>query len=679
MSGVTETYGGTEPRMVGGRYELGQVIGYGGMAEVYRGRDIRLGREVAVKTLRADLARDPTFLARFRREAQSSAALNHPSIVSVYDTGEDTINGIPIPYIVMEYLEGRTLRDVLQQEGRFTERRAFEIVSDVCAALDTSHRMGIIHRDIKPANVMLVRDGSVKVMDFGIARATAATSSMTQTAAVIGTAQYLSPEQARGQRVDARSDVYSTGVLLYELMTGEPPFRGDSPVAVAYQHVREDPEPPSTRDPGISPDADAIVFKAMAKNPDARYQTAGQMRDDLERALAGRRVYAPPIGGGGGATRLMGPATTGTAVISRSPDDGYGGGYDSYNSYRDPYGPDDGYYGDEGYYGDDGPPSGPREPEPEPPPRRSDAWKWILAGLSVIVVFVAVAVIATKLLGGSGGNNDAGTIVVPRVVGQLSQDATNNIKSLGFTGDIKTTLSANTDKPKDTVLDVLPAPGRTVAKNGTITLTVATGNGRVPVPDVRGKTVDEASRVIETAGLRVTQKIFTGITPYGAGLVASTDPPVGSSVVGGGSVSVTLNVASSNAAVPDVTGQTFQAASQQLAAAGFKANQQAAPEGSGGAPGTVVDENPGPNSQAPRGSTITLIVIQQGASSSPTSTLPGTGITLPGDNPSSSSGGGGGGGGTPSGGGGGGSGGGGSGGGGGGGGLGGITLPGSGN
>ena len=252
-----------------GRYELSSLLGRGGMAEVRRAKDLRLGRTVAIKRLRADLASDPTFQARFRREAQSAASLNHPTVVAVYDTGEEASPDDPslsLPYIVMECVEGRTLRDILREGRKILPERALEIIASVLSALDYSHRAGIIHRDIKPANVMLTPTGDVKVMDFGIARAVADSSAtMTQTAAVVGTAQYLSPEQARGEQVDARSDLYSAGCLLYELLTGRPPFIGDSPVSVAYQHVREEAPPPSTYDPEITSAMDAITMKALAK------------------------------------------------------------------------------------------------------------------------------------------------------------------------------------------------------------------------------------------------------------------------------------------------------------------------------------------------------------------------------------------------------------------------------
>src|ERR1700730_875635 len=285
----------TQPRLLGGRYELDGIVGRGGMAEVFRARDIRLDRIVAIKTLRDDLARDQTFQARFRREAQSAASLNHPSIVAVYDTGEDMVGGTPIPYIVMEFVDGRTLRDLLRDDRRLLPERAAEITDGVLRALDYSHRNGIVHRDIKPANVMVTRSGDIKVMDFGIARAMSdAQATMTQTAQVIGTAQYLSPEQARGERVDARSDLYSAGCLLYELLTGRPPFTGDSPVAIAYQHVREAPVPPSRIDPEGAAGADAIVLKAMAKSPADRYQTAGDLGAYLQHAAYGLPVAAAP-------------------------------------------------------------------------------------------------------------------------------------------------------------------------------------------------------------------------------------------------------------------------------------------------------------------------------------------------------------------------------------------------
>ena len=288
-----------EPTLIGGRYELGELLGRGGMAEVRKGKDQRLGRTVAVKRLRTDLASDATFQARFRREAQSSASLNHPSIVSTYDTGEEMAtdgSGVAQPYIVMECVEGRTLRDILREGRKILPERALEITAGVLSALDYSHRAGIIHRDIKPGNVMLTPSGDVKVMDFGIARAISdASSTMTQTAAVVGTAQYLSPEQARGETVDSRSDVYSTGCLLYELLTGRPPFVGDSPVAVAYQHVREQAAPPSDLDDQLDPEIDAIVMKSLAKRVEDRYQSAAAMKADIERYLAGHPIQAPAV------------------------------------------------------------------------------------------------------------------------------------------------------------------------------------------------------------------------------------------------------------------------------------------------------------------------------------------------------------------------------------------------
>ena len=331
----------TQPRLLGDRYELEGVVGRGGMAEVYRARDLRLDRVVAIKTLRTDLARDQTFQARFRREAQSAASLNNPSIVAVYDTGEDMSTGVPVPFIVMEYVDGKTVRELLNDGHRLLPERILEIISGVLRALEYSHQAGIVHRDIKPGNVMVTRNGDVKVMDFGIARAMSdAQATMTQTAQVIGTAQYLSPEQARGERVDTRSDLYSTGCLMYELLVGRPPFTGDSPVAIAYQHVRENPIPPSRLDPDLPPWADAIVLKAMAKSANDRYQTAAEMNADIQRAASGMQVAAafqpPPTRADyydyQQRTQRMGPQTmmgSGVAptTVSQYPQGGYPPGY----------------------------------------------------------------------------------------------------------------------------------------------------------------------------------------------------------------------------------------------------------------------------------------------------------------------------------------------------------------
>jgi serine/threonine protein kinase len=411
----------TQPRLLGGRYELDGIVGRGGMAEVFRARDIRLDRIVGVKTLRDDLARDQTFQARFRREAQSAASLNHPSIVAVYDTGEDMAGSLPVPYIVMEFVDGRTLRDLLRDDRRLLPERAAEITDGVLRALDYSHRNGIVHRDIKPGNVMLTRSGDVKVMDFGIARAVSDSQmTMTQTAQVIGTAQYLSPEQARGERVDARSDLYSTGCLLYELLTGRPPFTGDSPVAIAYQHVKEDPVPPSQVDREVPGWADAIVLKAMQKDPGDRYQSAGEMRNDIQRALSGAPVAAPMLADGYGAgTRRMG--STATQVAGRTA---------GIPPYR--YGPEDG--------GPDGPPQ-----------RQRRVWPWVVLA-TVVVVLIAAIVLIKYVTGNSGG------VAVPNVINSPLTAAEQSITSVGLkVGTVTAKQSASVTK--DLVISTNPAFG----------------------------------------------------------------------------------------------------------------------------------------------------------------------------------------------------------------------------
>src|ERR671918_781661 len=311
----------TTPHVLLDRYEVGRLLGAGGMAEVFEGRDRLLARRVAIKVLQAQFARDPSFLIRFKREAQAAASLSHPNIVGVYDTGsEDGTH-----FIVMEYVDGRTLKDVIRAEAPLCPDRAAEITADVCAALGAAHARGLVHRDVKPANIMLMPDGRVKLMDLGIARA-AAGETVTQTAAMLGTAQYLSPEQAQGQDVDFRSDLYSLGCCLYEMLTGTVPFRGATPVAIAYRHVREDPAPPRLLNPDVPAPLEAICLKAMAKLPDNRYQTAAEFRDDLERFRNGEPVLATPLLDQAATTQaLPGRATPeqtamlgGTAVADRT-------------------------------------------------------------------------------------------------------------------------------------------------------------------------------------------------------------------------------------------------------------------------------------------------------------------------------------------------------------------------
>ncbi len=277
------------------QYQLGDPVGRGELSVVHRGRDIRVERDVAIKMLRTDLARNPAVQKRFRREAQNAGTLNHPAIVAVYDTGETPAAAGRVPYIVMEYVDGETLAELLARRGALAPEQAVSIAAEICAALDFSHRQGIVHRDIKPGNVMLARSGAVKVMDFGVARgARDGGGTMTSPSARIGTAHYVSPEQARGQQVDARTDVYSTGCVLYEMLTGVPPFTGGSAMKVADRHVREAPQAPSSRVPALSPQLDAIVLKALSKNPLNRYQTAAEMRSDLLRASAALRPAPSP-------------------------------------------------------------------------------------------------------------------------------------------------------------------------------------------------------------------------------------------------------------------------------------------------------------------------------------------------------------------------------------------------
>lgn len=487
--------------LLGGRYELDQIIGRGGMAEVWRARDTRLNRDVAVKRLRVDLASDPTFQARFRREAQSAAGLSHPNIVSVYDTGEerDTVSDVMVPFIVMELVEGVTLRDVLRDGRKILPEKALGFTAGVLDALAYSHRAGIIHRDIKPANIMLTPQGNAKVMDFGIARAVADTSAtMTQTAAVIGTAQYLSPEQARGEKVDNRSDIYSVGCLLYELLVGEPPFKGDSPVSVAYQHVREAPVPPSQRDPEIAPEMDAITLKALAKAPQDRYQDATEFREDILACLSGQPVMAMNHPNPAEATTQVidsDPLTTTVrrtarpaAAVSTSPA---------------------------------------RVPEPETDdeedlPRRR-AVRTTLTVLSVLLVGILGTVL--YLLFFTTPPKSATQVAVPNVVGFKEEPAAAAITA----AELVPVIQPRPDPAvaEGEVIETDPVAAKMVNANSKVTLYVSSGSGMTMIPEgLAGMPQEAAEKALKDVGL-VPRITLEPSDTLAKGMVIGSDPVSG--------------------------------------------------------------------------------------------------------------------------------------------------------
>ncbi|HXF57219.1 MAG TPA: Stk1 family PASTA domain-containing Ser/Thr kinase [Actinomycetota bacterium] len=484
------------PRVLAGRYELDSLLGRGGMAEVYLGTDRVLGRRVAVKVLSPEFARDSSFVARFRREAQSAAALNHPNVVSVFDTGSDD----GTHFIVMEYVEGRTLAQVIREDAPLLPERAVEIASAVAMALAVAHEHGIVHRDVKPGNIMLTRAGDVKVMDFGIARAITG-ESLTQTATVLGTATYLSPEQAQGEAVDARSDLYSLGVVLYEMLTGTPPFTGESPVAVAYRHVAEDPVPPSRLNPDVPPDLDAVVLKCLAKNPANRYQTARELAEDLERVRRGAPVTATPLL----------PFFEPTEVVS-----------------------------------------GPRPTTVLPAetvPEAERGRRWAAVAIAVLLLAL-VAGLGLFFLARSLLSEQPVVVAVPDVRGSPLRVAREVLEEAGFrVGEVRRQPS---DQPEGTVLDYEP---KRAAPGTPIDLTVSAGPERVAVPDVVCTNEQDARRILEGEGLRVLEgpPAVNEECPF-EGFVATQDPPAGEEVPKGSVVTIQVNPApTTTTTVPTTT------------------------------------------------------------------------------------------------------------------------------
>lgn len=548
---------------LGDRYDVGQTIGRGGMAEVHEGMDSRLNRRVAIKVLRADLARDPQFQERFRREAQSAAGLNHPNIVSIYDTGEDVFTEgftqTHIPYIVMEYVDGVTLREMLQNGPRILPERGLEIVAGLLAALDYAHRHGIVHRDIKPANVMINSHGDAKVMDFGIARAISdSATSVTATSAVMGTAQYLSPEQARGEVADARSDIYAAGCVLYELLTGSTPFTGDSPVSIAYQHVNSQVTSPSHLDPSIPATLDSIVLHALAKNPASRYQTAAEMRADVERAIAGMPISAISD------TQIIvqSAATTAIPIVDYAP-------------ITD-------------------------EVLPLKAKKKSAKLKWGAITAGSLGAIGAVFFLASFLFGGGG----AGSVTVPDLTGKTAAEAQLALTSVGLVLGTETPTPDDT-AIKGTIIGQDPVAGESLEKGQAVNVKVSNGRGATTVPDlVDLATTMDARSALESAGLSLG-KITPKDSDKPEGTILEQSPAAGNLVEAGTRVDVV--VSSGKIEVPNVLGKEKTAAYSLLLAAGFNVQFIDEPRSDISA-GIVLAQSPLPGEVALKGATIILNV-----------------------------------------------------------------------
>ena len=552
------------PTVLNGRYELHRPLGRGGMADVFLARDQLLDRPVAVKVLFPEFATDPSFVERFRREATAAANLSHPHIVGVYDWGE--AGGTY--YIVMEYVDGRTLSEILRSEGPLHPDRAADIGADVAAALGFAHRNGVVHRDVKPGNVLINQAGQVKVADFGIARAIShnADENLTQVGTVMGTATYFSPEQARGDVVDPRSDIYSLGCVLYESVVGRPPFTGDSPVAIAYQHVQEAPVPPRQLSSQLPPAMDAIILKCLAKNPANRYPSAEDLRADLRRFREGGRILAEPV-----MPPPLDPTVGVTTVVPAATEDR----------------PTVVYYD-------------------EPPDEEKRTSGLFIAGLVALLALLAVAV---YFLAGALGLRTTDTtavaqVEVPPVVGLPVADARQQLVDLKF--KVSITEEANEDQPAGIVFDQTPKRGERVDEGSTVQLKVSAGAGAIPVPNVTGSQIDRARALLEAEGFTVrTEDVVSEDAAVGE--VVDQSPAANQDAKKGSEVVLSVSTGPAPREVPEVAGRTVAEASNLLGQAGFSVAQTSESSDTVDA-GKVIRTDPPSGSMQPKGATITLVV-----------------------------------------------------------------------
>jgi len=561
------------PTVFNGRYELHRRLGRGGMAEVSLARDQLLDRPVAIKVLFPEFATDPAFVERFRREATAAANLNHPNIVGVYDWGEAE----GTYFIVMEYVDGRSLSELLRADGPLHPDRVADLGADVAAALGFAHRNGVVHRDVKPGNVLVDQAGQVKVADFGIARAITASTddNLTQVGTVMGTATYFSPEQARGDAVDPRSDIYSLGCVLYELVVGRPPFSGDSPVAIAYKQVHESPVPPRQINAAVPPALEAIILKCLAKNPVNRYPSAEDLRADLRRFRDGNRILAEPVMAPPADVRPTGVMAATTVVAAAG---GGGGGTRAVPVY------DDDDYDDE--------------------PRRSSGA--FLAVLIVLLILLAgMLFLLARTLGlGEDDDNGGPLITVPNVEGETLEDATITLEALNF--EVSSVSEENTEFDEGVVFDQNPGRGEKVEEGSTIALKVSAGGETVPVPDVIGSSQEEATEILVDAGF-VVQVSPSPDEDAPPDEVVDQEPGPDEDARRGSTVEIFVSSGPEDVAIRDVTGRPEGEASNLLGQDGFRVVSESETSNSI-TEGRVIRTDPPVGSSQPRGSTVTLVV-----------------------------------------------------------------------